>query len=185
MLSGDEEEIYVCIQLTHFAVYQKLTQPCKANNTLMPITIFKNLGDTRFAFFWVYNFFSLMTSTVQAFCIVQQISGIYFSYVTNFILIQQPVFPYPPNFIPVNDYSTISIVFLCCCCLGAKSCPALLQPHGLQPAGILPLFMGFPREYWSGLPFPSPGDLPYPGTQPGSPAPAGGIFTTNLCLWLF
>ena len=30
--------------------------------------------------------------------------------------------------------------------------------------------MGFPRqEYWSGLPFPSPGDLPDPGIEPGSP----------------
>ena len=34
-----------------------------------------------------------------------------------------------------------------------------------------PLFMGFSRqEYWSGLPFPSPGDLPDPGMEPGSPA---------------
>ena len=33
-----------------------------------------------------------------------------------------------------------------------------------------PLFMGFSRqEYWSGLPFPSPGDLPDSGTKPGSP----------------
>ena len=31
--------------------------------------------------------------------------------------------------------------------------------------------MGFPRqEYWSGLPFPSPGDLPDPGTETKSPA---------------
>ena len=31
--------------------------------------------------------------------------------------------------------------------------------------------MGFSRqEYWSGLPFPSPGDLPKPGIEPGSPA---------------
>ena len=31
--------------------------------------------------------------------------------------------------------------------------------------------MGFSRqEYWSGLPFPSPGDLPNPGIKPGSPA---------------
>ena len=31
--------------------------------------------------------------------------------------------------------------------------------------------MGFPRqEYWSGLPFPSPEDLPEPGIEPGSPA---------------
>ena len=32
------------------------------------------------------------------------------------------------------------------------------------------LSMGFSRqEYWSGLPFPSPGDLPNPGIKPGSP----------------
>ena len=34
-----------------------------------------------------------------------------------------------------------------------------------------PLSMGFSRqEYWSGLPFPSPGDLPNPGVEPRSPA---------------
>ena len=34
-----------------------------------------------------------------------------------------------------------------------------------------PLFMGFSRqEYWSGLSFPSPGDLPNPGIEPRSPA---------------
>ena len=33
-----------------------------------------------------------------------------------------------------------------------------------------PLSMGFSRqEYWSGLPFPSPGDLPDPGIKPMSP----------------
>ena len=32
------------------------------------------------------------------------------------------------------------------------------------------LFMGFSsQEYWSGLPFPSPDDLPDPGIEPGSP----------------
>ena len=43
-----------------------------------------------------------------------------------------------------------------------------------------PLSMGFPRqEYWSGLPFPSPGDLPDPGIEnasPVSPALAGRFF---------
>ena len=40
------------------------------------------------------------------------------------------------------------------------------------------LSMGFSRqEYWSGLPFPSPGDLPDPGIEPKSPALAGGFFT--------
>ena len=38
-----------------------------------------------------------------------------------------------------------------------------------------PLFMGFSwQEYWSGLPFPSPGDLPGPGIKPAS---AGGFCT--------
>ena len=45
-----------------------------------------------------------------------------------------------------------------------------------------PLGMEFPRqEYWSGLPFPSPGDLPDPGTEPPSfvsTALAGRFFTT-------
>ena len=45
-----------------------------------------------------------------------------------------------------------------------------------------PLSMGFPRqEYWSGLPFPSQGDLvdPNPGTEPASSALAGRFFTTE------
>ena len=45
------------------------------------------------------------------------------------------------------------------------------------------LSMGFSRqEYWSGLPRPSPGDLPNPGMEPMphvSLALAGGFFTTN------
>ena len=37
-----------------------------------------------------------------------------------------------------------------------------------------PQSMDFSRqEYWSGLPFPSPGDLPNPGIEPGSPARQG------------
>ena len=43
-----------------------------------------------------------------------------------------------------------------------------------------PLSMGFSRrEYWSKLPFPSPGDLPDPGIEPGSPELAGELFTTE------
>ena len=41
-----------------------------------------------------------------------------------------------------------------------------------------PLFMVLSQqEYWSGLPFPPPGDLPDPGIKPASPALAGGFFT--------
>ena len=40
--------------------------------------------------------------------------------------------------------------------------------------------MGFPRqEYWSGLSFLSPGDLPNPEIEPMSPVLAGGFFTTE------
>ena len=38
----------------------------------------------------------------------------------------------------------------------------------------------FPRqEYWSGSPFPLPGDLPHPGTEHESAALAGGFFTSE------
>ena len=50
----------------------------------------------------------------------------------------------------------------------AQSWPILATPW--TPAHQAPLSMGFPRqEYWSGLPFPSPGNLPDPGIKPGSP----------------
>ena len=43
-----------------------------------------------------------------------------------------------------------------------------------------PLSMGFSRqECWSGLPFPSPGDLLDPGIEPTSPALASRFFTTE------
>ena len=50
-------------------------------------------------------------------------------------------------------------------------------------AGQAPLSMGiFQQKYWSGLPFPSPGDLPDPGIKPAylfSPALAGRFFVTS------
>ena len=43
-----------------------------------------------------------------------------------------------------------------------------------------PLSMGFLRqEYWSGLPFPSPGDLPDPGIKTASPELADGLYITE------
>ena len=48
-----------------------------------------------------------------------------------------------------------------CACSVVSDC---LQPHGARQA---PLSMEFSRkEYWSKLPFPSPGDLPDPGINP-------------------
>ena len=52
--------------------------------------------------------------------------------------------------------------------LVTKSRPTLATPWTV--AHQTPLSMGFPRqEHWSGLPIPSPGDLPYPGIEPESP----------------
>ena len=43
-----------------------------------------------------------------------------------------------------------------------------------------PLSMGFSRQgYWSGLPFPPPGDLPEPGIKPRSPASQAGSFPSE------
>ena len=75
--------------------------------------------------------------------------------------------------------------------LVAQSCPTLCDPMDLST--------GFSRqEYWSGLPFPSPRDLPTPGIKPGSPTmqadslpsePSGKFYgslshsSDVLCLW--
>ena len=48
----------------------------------------------------------------------------------------------------------------CCCCLVAKSCLTLFRPHRLQPARLLCSWDFLGKNIWSGLPFPSPGDLP-------------------------
>ena len=63
--------------------------------------------------------------------------------------------------------------------LVAKSCLTLATPWAV--AHQAPLSMGFSRqEYWSGLPFPSPGDLPDPGIQPRSPALQADSLPTEL-----
>ena len=50
-----------------------------------------------------------------------------------------------------------------------QSCLTLCNPVDYSPPGSS--LMGFSRQgYWSGLPFPSPGDLPNPGIKPGSSA---------------
>ena len=57
--------------------------------------------------------------------------------------------------------------------------PTLTTPWTV--AHQAPLSMGFSRqEYWSGLPFPSPGDLPSPGIEPRSPALQENSLPTEL-----
>ena len=80
-------------------------------------------------------------------------------------------------------------------CLCAKSLSRVrlfVTPWAVAHQG--PLSMGFSRqEYWSGLPFPSPGDLPHPGIEPRSPALQANSLPSELpgkpnlsfCGWLF
>ena len=73
-----------------------------------------------------------------------------------------------------NCWEKLSLC-LCCVMLNHSVVSGCLQPHDCV-ALQAPLSMGFPRqEYWSGLPFPSPGDHP----DPTSPALAGIVFTTE------
>ena len=62
-----------------------------------------------------------------------------------------------------------------CFCFVAKS---FVSPWTV--ACHAPLSMGFSRQqYWSAVPFPSPRDLPDPGSEPASPAFASRFFTTE------
>ena len=54
----------------------------------------------------------------------------------------------------------------------ARLCPTLLTPWTVARPSV-----GVPRqEYWSGLPLPTPEDLPDPGIEPGSPALSGRVY---------
>ena len=61
----------------------------------------------------------------------------------------------------------------------AKLCPILGDPMNCSLAGSYS--MGFSRQnYWSGLPFPSPGELLDPGVEPRSPALQADALPTEL-----
>ena len=85
------------------------------------------------------------------------------------------------NFVTVNDCANII--------LAAGGSPSMSQDIREVEESVclsdalvcnMPLSMEFPRqEYWSGLTFPSLGDLPDPGIQPTPSALAGRFFTTE------
>ena len=81
----------------------------------------------------------------------------------------------PPTLLPRDDGACAHT------CSDAQSCSLFVTPR--TAACQAPLSMGFPRqEYWRGLPFPSPGDLPDPGIEPAFPASpvlVDGVFITN------
>ena len=70
--------------------------------------------------------------------------------------------------LPMFSRSFVVSGLTCACTLSCFSCVQLFVTPWTV-ARQAPLSMGFSRqEYWSGLPFPSPGDLPDPGIEPAS-----------------
>ena len=95
------------------------------------------------------------------------------------------------NLLPVTGLCFLHGTTLCACvhtsvCAQLLSRVWLCDPWSVACQG--PLSIGVSRqEYWNGLPFPSPGDLPDPGIEPGSltsPALASRFFTTSAtCIY--
>ena len=81
----------------------------------------------------------------------------------------------------LSFYWFITLYVSCVCTCMLSHVWSFATPWTVTPQA--PLSMRFSRqEYWSGLPFPSPGDLPDPGVEPASPvspALAGRFFITE------
>ena len=80
-------------------------------------------------------------------------------------------------------WKTLRLIKYVCVCVCVRSllCPALSESMDRSPPGSS-VHRSPRKEYWSGLPFPSPGDLPDPGIETmslASPALAGGFFTSS------
>ena len=92
------------------------------------------------------------------------------------IFISKLLFPPMSEILQLQGNMGYHIVVVCC--LVTWSCPTLCNTMDCSLQGLLSI--GFPkRENWSGLPFPSQGDLPDPGMEAMSPTLAGRFFTTE------
>ena len=89
------------------------------------------------------------------------------------------------------NFSTTWTYCLIYACLVIQLCPTLCDLLYGSPPGSCVHGIFFRQESWSGLPFPSPGDLPDPGIEPGSPAlqadclPAEPLGKPKFCFVLF
>ena len=79
--------------------------------------------------------------------------------------------------LPINHFSVICIHSFCVF-VHAQLCPKLCDLMDCRPPGFFAIEFSR-QEYWSGLPFPTPGDLPDPVIEPTCPALAGRFFTTE------
>ena len=95
---------------------------------------------------------------------------------TQSVIMTLFLFPLLPKMAPVPDIVTLKQL----CPLAFSeyiSVTCLVVSDSVIVAQQAPLSMEFSRqEHWSWLPFPSPGDLPNPQIEPGSPALAGRFF---------
>ena len=93
--------------------------------------------------------------------------------------IQTPVTRWPQKFSPSPRITPINPF---CVCVNCSVVSNSLQPRGLYVTHQASLSTEFSRqESWSGLPFPSPGDLPNPGIEPRSPAlPVDSAITSHV-----
>ena len=83
-----------------------------------------------------------------------------------------------------NDKRLITVLIIKSYILLMLSC-VRLSVTTWTVAHQAPLSVGFSRqEYWTGLPFPHPGDLPNPGTEPLFPAAAAAAKSLQSCLTL-
>ena len=74
------------------------------------------------------------------------------------------------------------LVLVCVCLISCSVMSDSLQPHGLQPTRLLCLW-NFPVKNWSGLPFPTSGNLPDPGIESASLVLAGGWIPYHCATW--
>ena len=93
-------------------------------------------------------------------------------------LLLQPILGYPKIGRKANDIAESSLIRMCVCvcvCVYTQSCLTFAIPSTVIHKA--PLCMGFSRqEYWSGLPFPLPGDHPDARIKPSFPSTAGRFF---------
>ena len=96
-------------------------------------------------------------------------------------MLRLAVIIFPPTVISSRSLNLVCQVTSVCMCVSVHMLSHVwLFATPWTIARQAPLSMGFFRqEYWSELPFPSPGDLPHPGMEPTSPSLAGGFFTTE------
>ena len=94
------------------------------------------------------------------------------------LFITAAILGYPRVGGKANDIAKFSLIRVCVCvcvCVCTQSCLIFEIPWTVIHKA--PLCMGFSRqEYWSGLPFPLPGDLPHARIKPSVPTTAGRVF---------